>query len=308
VFCTRCGATLADDAAFCQRCGTPTAVAAAASSSPAASAPQPPVTYQETPPAPYSGAPSPAPASSQQRTLILLAIVGAAAIAAVLFFVLRKDDDASAITLDPNNAAALAAAAIIGVDDLPGGGWETIGVDDFEDEDFPDTPACRIVQAKSDALEARVNQKLAGEAQREYEVESSGFTIAKNVEIQISVYRDGKDLKAALAESDAISRSAEVIPCFEEAILDAFGSSLQSVVVRRASPHQNAPSGGATSVLEIEYQIPGAGQLDQRIETYTWIYGNAVAEVVLTGPPSEITRAFVSDVITKSDARLRQRR
>jgi hypothetical protein len=298
MFCPSCGTQYADGARFCPNCGAP-----------APGAP-PPGAPQAQPQQPSSGAAPPgAPRAglSQPQLLIGGGIIAAIAAALVIVFVVLGGDGdggGSGVRLDPARANELAAAAIIGVNDLPGRGWELSEVDEFdEDEDeveLGDTATCDALEAKVVPTQRRLIANRAGRAQRAYVIETTFSEPDLKVGIEVVVYRDGTGISEAFSAYRSVLGSNDFIRCLDEGIKESF----DDASVKGLTPRQKAPAGGIA--VAFDFDVPDLPFASGRNEAYFWRFANGVVIVSFEGSDARVTAALVSEVLTKMEARVVQ--
>jgi hypothetical protein len=233
--------------------------------------------------------------------------IAAVVVAALAYFLVIAKDDAPKNALDPARADELSAASIIGVRDLPGSGWKLVEADIFDDSDEPpaDTTACKDADAISQPIEDRLDAVRAGRAQRKFEVAGTGGNLDRSVEISTIVYQDNKELTRAFEGLRTFFAAEDTMQCFEDIFTESTAGVGQLVSVKRIDPTAGVPAGGAALALDVVFQVSGF-TFNQRLENYSWPFGNAVAELSFTGTPNDITSSLTADVIAKQKARLEQ--
>ena len=233
-------------------------------------------------------------------------VLAAVVIAALAYFLVIAKDDAPNNMLDPARADELSAASIIGVRDLPGSGWKLVEADNFEDDDSddpPDTPACNAAESISRPYKDRLDAVRAGRAQRKFEVAGNGTNLDRTVELKTVVYKDNKELADSFDGLRKFITSDDTLQCLKDTITESTGGVATLVSIKRVEPSATVPAEGAAFALDVVFRVSGL-TFNQRLENYSWPYGNAVAEVDFTGSPNDVTSTLTTDVIAKHKARV----
>ena len=229
--------------------------------------------------------------------------------------------DALDIFFAPENADALAHASLPTAADLPGGGWEVTGQDDFGDDDADEgfdfeafaasEPACSQLTALVNVggLFGSSDEELpAGRAQIEFESVTPESLLPNSVEVEVEIEETAAEVQGAWNLVKDLFESDRTEACMLAVFNQVFGGLADEdlkVEVEAAQASSDAPNNGATMAFDLHLDITGI-ELDMAMEMYLWPYGNAKVTTTFIGTPDsvngDLTGPALDAVVEKLEA------
>lgn len=199
---------------------------------------------------------------------------------------------------DTAKAAALAKSSLLKPADL-GTGWAITSEDKFALDPMPSSAACAPSVAAQKAFSTALETNPAGRANVSMARQAAGDVIPASASFQVYIYSDAKAAAAPLAPYRSLYDTDDFLKCFEE-MSAAPGVTMK---VTKGTPSMAAPAGGVAVAYEIAVSA-GSVTVTMRMETYAWSSSNALVGITLTGGKDVLTPAFVTSVVTKTQAGL----
>lgn len=212
-------------------------------------------------------------------------------------------------------AQALAHSGMLDGGELPGTGWNLVGVDQFDDDDDDDSsssfdgiPECQVFQDSSPLGPDDNDNEALGRAKKEFKKAGGGGVLPSSVEIEVAVYRESwtREIKtaAALAFMKQVFASKVLDDCYARVF---------------ASDEKTAAAGLRTGLTRVDFSAPmphgGTGfaydlaignaalTFHVRLELYLWRNEDALVSVLLTATPDKSVE-LATTIVTKVDDQL----
>lgn len=206
-------------------------------------------------------------------------------------------------TVEPNRfdtakAAALAKSSLLKPADL-GAGWTITSEDKFALDPMPSSVACAPSVVAQKAFSTALESNPVGRANVSMGRQTTGDIIPASASFQAYIYPDAKAAAAPLMPYRSLYDADAFLTCFEEmsATPDV------AMKVTKATPSVAAPAGGVAVAYEVAISA-GSVTVTMRMETYAWSSSNALVGITLSGGKDVLTPAFVTSVVTKTQAGL----
>jgi hypothetical protein len=198
----------------------------------------------------------------------------------------------SQATFDVKRADAMAHAAVIGPADLPGFTWDVLD-DKFDEETAGKLKPCTdLVSLADEETKARL-----GRASRRLTRSVANTSLRLNVSGIVEIYPTAAQAKALFDGERALENSPGGFACYD-AILKAGAPGL-SLTSKAGSPVAKASPGVSVFAMDVQVAQPPT---TLHLEQHHWLLGNAIVNVVFTGPKDALTAEVVQTAIDKQKA------
>ncbi len=220
------------------------------------------------------------------------------------------------------SADADAHDALLVIADLPGTGWEITEQDDFGSDDddggidFEDFAAREPACAELTALAALGGLFGSGddeddtvaEAQIEFSRSAPG-SLPVTVEAELEVKATVAEVQGSWGLVKGIMESQQTRDCMTRAIDAALGEEEAFAILdfefEADAARAEAPRDGAALAFRLGFSL-GDLNVNARFEMYFWPLANAQVSLLFFGPEEDLERAFLTEVLERTDERTTQ--
>lgn len=229
------------------------------------------------------------------------------------------DDAADQGFFEPETADADAHDALLVIADLPGADWEITAQDDFGDDDDDSgidfaafaarEPACAELTALATLGglfgSGDDEDDTVAEAQIEFS-RSAPDSLPVTVEAEIEVKATVAEVQGAWGLVKGIMESDQTRECMTRAIDAALGEqeafALLDFEFAADEARAEAPRDGAALAFRLGFSL-GDLNVNARFEMYFWPLANAQVSLLFFGPEEDLERAFLAEVLERTDER-----